>query len=273
MRVACFVCVCVCVVFFVTIVSIVLVMYVDVSRLPKFQDCHEMWSRRKRKKEAKGADSGKSRPQSSGGSAVKPLGSRPASLSPVLVQRESSQPPADSGVQHPLSQEILPVPKSLAVPLPSAPLTDNILESLKASAPEGAVTLPVMPLLGQNQTSHAPVTMATVPVAAVSPGRAQQLQKVIEVQRSLISELSKQLGTDTSRVPTQSQQPCAPQYFSTALLQPHTHAQTLPSAKDTYGGRAKQTFDYNNQSNKQLEKEADAQMEREYYGECRWHTP
>ena len=131
-----------------------------------------------------------------------------------------------------------------------------------------------MPLLGQNRTSHMPITMATVPAAAaVQPGRAQQLQKVIEVQRSLISELSKQLGTDASRVPTQSQQPCAPQYFSTALLQPHTHTQTHSSLGTDAYGRTTQTFDYNNQSNKQLEQEADAQLERDYYEEHRWHTP
>lgn len=240
----------------------------DVSRLPKFQDCHEMWSRRKRKKEAKGVDAAKSHPHSSGGGGAKPLGSRPASLSPVVPQRESSQPPAEPCAQRPLCEEVVTVPKSLSVPLPSAPLTDNILESLTTPVTEGVVAMSAvpqpMPLLGQNRSAQIPIALATVP--AVQPGRAQQLQKVIEVQRSLISELSKQLGTDAGRMPMQSQ------YFPTALTQPHTHTQMHSLVQDVFS-HTKQTFDYGNQSNKKLEKEADEQLEREYYGEPYWRTP
>ena len=219
-----------------------------------------MWSRKKRRKEGK-SDSGNVPTSAKGKQSerqqLQQQSSRPASISPAVVRKEprvaatEESSVVDTGaVDDPTSQCPLPDFGSdahLAVPLPSSPLSANILESLNGSTGGGGggggggASL-VIPALQQSATAASTV----VPSSADSVSKtAEQLKQVIEeAQRTLISQITQQLaGSVAAGVAT--------------------HTPTLPSVP-IISGRMTQTFDYGNQSNKELEQAAVEQLEQDY---------
>lgn len=130
-------------------------------------------------------------------------------------------------------------PTSLQVPLPTAPLSANIIDSLTvqdvSSIADGGGSLrsppPPPPPLQSNATSSNPPT-------------AQQLQQVIDAQRSLLSQLT-QLAERKKKL----QGPGAP----------------LPSGESFTSRSHTQTFDYDNHTNKDSEKVATERLAREYF--------
>lgn len=247
-----------------------------IYRLPSNQDYHEMWSRKRRKEKEKAAiaaaavnnkqgrnikeDSSNSthnkhhqhhdmlRPSSGGGA-----------LSPSPRRREGSNPPPTLGghKSRGFSTEPLPplpthtaeqggIKPQLSVPRPSAPLPKAILESLVDGIGIGGVA-------GES----------SVATSASSTTASLQMKQVIaEAQRSLINQLQQQLEGSTSN-------------------HPHTHTSSCNSDKyvndnELLGGteqrregfdleRRTQTFDYANQSNKELERVADKELQMNYY--------
>ena len=198
-----------------------------------------MWSKKKRKKEAKGESnippsSKQQKPQEGGGSnTVLNRVSEPASpsLSADNHQRSGSHPPSSRLLRASSSE-----PKSIAkphisVPLPPAPLpTASILESLTSSLTEGVA-------LGGNGNSTS---------ASVAP---LQLKKVIaEAQRNLIDQITQTLEQGAGGRPSNS-------------------------SGNVISGRLTQTFDYDNQSNKEFEMVAVQQLEHDYCrGDQSWNT-
>ena len=147
----------------------------SLCRLPQTQDCHEMWSRKRRKKEGKeggGAPPGKD-PQSRSSSLP------PARLSSPRKPKPNSSkshvaPPASSPPPHPpMAPQPPPPPRvepkplanpylkpNLTVPLPSAPLNPaTILDSLHRS-------------LHDPPPSHVNNVVPPLPVAPVDPSIA-----------------------------------------------------------------------------------------------------
>ncbi len=249
------------------------------SRLPKYQDCHEMWSRRRRKKEGKepGNVPPPGKPQLDGYPSSQPS-SRPQTPPPPAPKADHPQPHHKPPVQQPAVAPLLPhnpsltgypsrplivpaaavqkpatmaaqkpqvlanpnlKPSSLTVPLPTAPLSANILDSLTvqegSSVPSGDGSL-----LGPSPPH---------PHNSANPHTAQQLHKVIEAQRSLLSQLT-QLAESKHHL----QHP---------PLEP-PRALIPPCSGGVFNSRT-QTFDYGNQSNKELEKVAVERLEREYF--------
>lgn len=94
------------------------------------------------------------------------------------------------------------------------------------------------------QSAAAALTMVPSSTETVSK-TAEHLKQVIEeAQRTLISQITQQLaGSVTAGVAT--------------------HTPPLPSVP-TISGRVTQTFDYGNQSNKELEQAAVEQLEQDY---------
>lgn len=198
-----------------------------------------MWSKKKRKKEAKGESnippsSKQQKPQEGEGSnTVVNRVSDPSSpsLSTDNHQRSGSHPPSSRLICTSSSE-----PKSIAkphisVPLPSAPLpTASILESLTSSLKEGVA-------LGGNGNSAS---------ASVAP---LQLKKVIaEAQRSLINQITQTLEQGAGGRPSDS-------------------------SGNVISGRLTQTFDYDNQSNKEFEIVAVQRLEQDYCrGDQSWNT-
>ena len=139
---------------------------------------------------------------------------------------------------------------SLTVPLPSAPLTENILDSLQSSAAHDGSTSSSSggdPLAGTALPQQVPPgsNSGTAP----NPSTAQQLQKVIDAQRAqlavTLTQLTQQLAAEravTKQPPARDKSPVS---VGGVVLR-------------------KQTFDYANVSNKELEKAAAQQLEREY---------
>ncbi len=279
------VCLCVCMCACVCVVAVKGGVYVrqlpcpvcvPPSRLPKFQDCHEMWSRKRRKKEGKEAPPpGKpsqadgypssqlpSRPNTPPHNRLdvshpypKPSGQPPVvgvkphphnSMQAAHVTNVSAGPMApvqrqvSVGAQKPVTAPQRPPtmanpnlkPASLQVPLPTAPLSANIIDSLTSSVQDtsdsGGAGLRASP--PRNASGH--------------PATAQQLQQVIEAQRTLLCQLT-QLAERKSQL--------------------QLHPARLPPGEIPGPHPRTQTFDYGNQSNKELEKAAIERLEREYF--------
>lgn len=237
----------------------------SVHRLPKFQDCHEMWSRKRRKKEGK--DSSNAAPPGKQINESQP--SSPSALSksdqPTNSKHVLSTPPSQPPQPHSKNNNLPAPPKplanpnlkpSLTVPLPSAPLSANILDSPLGSHDSN------------NPASGGPGILGPVPTVLpassnkpANPVAAQHLQKVIEAQRTqiaLLSQITQQLK----------------QTQHTPRLQANQVPVRSPTPQDTLSPMIQQqaglvsrtnTFDYGNQSNKVLEQVAAEQLEREYY--------
>lgn len=138
----------------------------------------------------------------------------------------------------------------LRVPLPSAPLSANILESLNSSTQDSGGGGGVNQQLTAPNPPQGAAALLQAPLSSATS--AQQLQKVIEAQRTQIALLS-QL----------TQQMVQQAHHNQVVSQPES-----PQIPGCLSGRT-QTFDYGNQSNKALEKVAAEQLEREYF-EDRW---
>lgn len=203
------------------------------SSLPVHQDCHEMWSKKKKKKEGKVdttvPPSGKPKLHNS-------TGHEPQSI-------QCSPPPSNVGehyssattsghlpvATHRLSTDrsIVAEPKPfhslphhLSVPLPLAPLPSaSILESLSNSMSEGVAL--------SNSSNGGSATDSL------------QLKKVIaKAQRNLINQITQKLEQGG----------------------PHEREQVALPLVPSISGRATQTFDYDNQSNTDLEAKAVARL-------------
>ena len=198
--------------------------------LPSHQDCHEMWSKKKKKKEGKAAEGPPSEkprlhnpPKGGGG------GGRTQSISPNNHQVSSSS----------LNRHE-PVPPN---------------DSSRSGRGEGgggggrvtvpphnlSVPLPPAPLstssiLESLNSSLADGGMAAVSGSGHSSNESLHLKKVIaKAQRSLIKEITQTLEKG---------------------------GMGEPAMVASISGRATQSFDYGNQSNKDLEKAAAAQLYR-----------
>jgi cyclin-dependent kinase 12/13 len=243
--------------------------------LPHSQDCHEMWSRKRRKKEAKsgGAQGGGkegrsgSQPPTHPSSPRLPLANRPTPTaarnqanssipsSPSLPPPTSTPPPVSHLEPHPplANPNLKP---GLTVPPPPAPINPAaILDSIKSSLMHEAPPPPPAAMA----TGGAPVnSVASVPVSmvagsssssvSVAQQQSDQLQRVIEVQRTqlnLLSQITKTLA-DQQRQSANSRGP---------------PGVTRPGV---------QTFDYASRSSAELQSLALKQLEQEYSIRGRW---
>ena len=239
-----------------------------VRRLPKYQDCHEMWSRKRRKKEGKdsgnvpppGKHNDESQPSSP---SVLPKPGQPAGSKPVPPPTTKPSPHTHSNNSNPL-----PPPKplanpnlkpSLTVPLPTAPLSADILDSPPGSLQDDSNTgSGGEGILGPAPTDFPP--LGVVHTKPANPVATQHLQKVIEAQRTqiaLLSQITQQLQQNkhTPRLPANQVPPSLPDAQAKQALS--------PISQTTLVNRT-QTFDYGNQSNKVLEQVAAEQLERDY---------
>ena len=248
----------------------------SLCRLPHTQDCHEMWSRKRRKKEAKsgGAQGGGkegrsgSQPPTHPSSPRLPLANRPTPTaarnqanssipsSPSLPPPTSTPPPGSHLEPHPplANPNLKP---GLTVPPPPAPINPAaILDSIKSSLMHEAPPPPPATMA----TGGAPVnSVGSVPVSmvagssssssvSVAQQQSDQLQRVIEVQRTqlnLLSQITKTLA-DQQRQSANSRGP---------------PGVTRPGV---------QTFDYANRSSAELQSLALKQLEQEYSIRGRW---
>lgn len=231
----------------------------SLHRLPKNQDCHEMWSkkRRKSKKESLKAEQQK---RSQPGSPSKT--SEKAHPPSVVVDRSCSVPVENPTVHHPNShnsaqhpsdhhpsrthptsvqrQQSVPKPSiplgnksAINVPLPSAPLATDILESLNKSLSDSS---------GGEEKGVRGSGNPTLPGNLT--GDPDELQKVIDRQRSQIELLSQitRLVSGGSLANVGGENP------SSSVLPLRLASRT-------------QTYDYGNQSNKNFEEKALQELE------------
>ena len=272
--------------------------------LPTNQDCHEMWSRKRRKKERSDAPrSGKARyHEDSSGSAKQdvqiPFVSRPSSPSPLGTgkEREGSHPPSNrttrgySAEPKPTSVQAASVGSyepgvkpQLSVPLPSAPLTVGILESLSSSIGEVNNGNTEQPLSSQQQPPSCSSSAPSTSTVSVPAKTSLQIKQVIaEAQRNLINQLQQELEESAHSSATSST--AAPKFSSRSQHQLGSNSKVVSNFRDrvldeesgslvsSISGRHTQTFDYGNQSNKELEKAADEQLKRNYYGDHNWNV-
>ena len=236
-----------------------------------------MWSKKRRKKEGKESSNipppGKALPEDRSQPPSHPTSPQPHNPAPP----HKAQPPSQPIPVMPPSQPRNPPPRnpppnnsqppqrallanpnlkpSLTVPLPSAPLTENILDSLKSSsvADGSTATLPGSTSSSSGDSlagmANPPqVQLGTNSSTAPNPNTAQQLQKVIDAQRVQLAVTLTQLTQQLAERAVAKQQATKPKSPTPVPL----------------GGVALQTFDYGNMSNKELEKLAAQQLEREY---------
>lgn len=208
-----------------------------------------MWSRKKRKKEGKGngGSSGKaklSQQQQHHHHQQRQQHSRPASISPAVVRKETSiigplEHSMETKVVEDICRHQLHTTESvrspdLSVPLPSSPLAANILDSLDASA--------VDRMRGESLLQQS-ATVGGLPQSAVNSTTEQLKQVIEEAKRTIMTQISQQLA-------------------SSVVASRHT----IP----TISSRVTQTFDYGNQTNKDLEQVAAEQREEGYLETERW---
>lgn len=194
--------------------------------------------------------------------------------------------------QYQLPNEILATtpelkPSSLSVPLPSAPLTANILDSLDGGLGKEAPLKPAS-LVASRARDHplgkSPGALQTGgnPLAASAKGAAlqtqqqQHLQKVIEVQRShlaLLQEIFAKSGSKAKESGVESGSggrylPGFPPPSAASGSQGHV---TSGGALAASVMDRTQTFDYGNHSNKALEFRAALEKDGYYGGkDARW---
>ena len=179
------------------------------------------------------------------------------------------------------------VKPSLTVPLPTAPLSDNILESLHEVGGSNAVaTAATTSVDTAGNGGHIVDGQSNPPGGISGPGSmdaslkvggagggvtalssttstatsANQLQQVIDAQRTQIALLAR-LVTDQKRLAATPQQniPVSRGEISSGVAPGGRGERTSSIALRT------QTFDYGNRSNKVLENAAVQQLEQEYY--------
>jgi len=231
-----------------------------------------MWSRKRRKKEGKdggnvpppGKNVDESQPSQPSSPNVLPKPGQPASSKPAPPPSMKPSPHPHSNSNNPL-----PPPKplanpnlkpSLTVPLPSAPLSADILDSPPGSLHDDSNTVSsAQGILGPPPTNFPPLAVAHTKPA--NPVATQHLQKVIEAQRTqiaLLSQITQQLQQNkhTPRLPANPVPPSLPK-------DAQANQALSPISQTTLVNRT-QTFDYGNQSNKALEQVAVEQLERDY---------
>lgn len=224
-------------------------------------------------------------------------GTPPSRASPQRQQYQQQQ--------HQLPNKVLATPElkpaSLSVPLPSAPLTANILDSLdgvadKVGSGKEDPLKPASLVAGRARAvlSKSPATLLTGgnPVAGgdvkgvALQTQQQHLQKVIEVQRTQLA-LLQEIFAKNSNKPKEgvAKSTSGGRYQVQPLGLPPSAASGshghVTSVECESGGGATaasvvdrtQTFDYGNHSNKTLEFRAARQLEKDsYYGgkDGRW---
>ena len=226
-----------------------------------------MWSKQRRKKEGKESSSniappGKALQEDRSHPPSHPTSPQPHNPTHPHKAQPPSQPlptqphnppttnPPPSNPQPP-QRALLANPNlkpSLTVPLPSAPLTENILDSLQSSAaPDGSTCSSS----GGDSAAGTALSRQVCPSnsnngsTASNPSTAQQLQKVIDAQRVQLAVTLTQLTQQLAATQQPPGRPKSPVPVGGVVLR-------------------KQTFDYANMSNKELEKAAAQQLEREY---------
>ena len=183
-----------------------------------------MWSRKKRKKEGKGSSGSAGKNKQQQPQQQQP--SRPTSMSPAPVIRRPPPDHLDSiETNKQLEDSDSLTDRNLSVPLPSSPLTANILDSLNGGA--GSV-----------------VDGVSIPMNSTT----EQLKQVIEEAKRTIRSQMSQIAS--SVVGTRQTPP-------------------LP-VLSAISGRPTQTFDYGNQTNKELEQVAAMQREDLFRERERW---
>ena len=119
---------------------------VSPPELPRHQDCHEMWSKKRRKeKEGRGDSAGSGKEDLSVASPPPPRAE--PKVSRILSNPSANQPVAPVVPVVPVDAALKPL---LSVPLPSAPLSSSILDSLQSSLAADSVA-GGMSLLGNSQ--------------------------------------------------------------------------------------------------------------------------
>ena len=239
-----------------------------------------MWSRKKRKKEKEESNPSKTgKPKYQEDSAHSSSSnnrqelhpsflSRPTSSSPISDRREGSQPPLAPppsnhrmrgySAEPPLHQGG-GIKHQLSVPLPSAPLSVGILESLTSSLVEGSNSA-APPTLVASTTSQQQATL-------------QVKQVIAEAQRSLINQLQQQLEGSVPQPPSTATATTSSLATVPGRQLFRSNNQLVANnIRDRDGGvvsgvRHTLSFDYGNQSNKVLEEVADEQLKRSYYQE------
>lgn len=189
------------------------------------------------------------------------MGTPPLQSSPQL--RNKSHPQYSQALHSKVLTTPELKPAALSVPLPSGPLTANILDSLEGAPGSGKARI-LDPVLGQ-----APPTMLGMDKALSQ----QQLQKVIAAQKTQIA-LLQEISQYVSKSKTMGVAESAPSGHYKGVGLP---AATAPSERQGHvtrqdeggaGGvssRVVETFDYGNHSNKALEFKAVQQLEKDVY--------
>ena len=252
-----------------------------------------MWSRKRRKKEAKGASGGGSvstqgkesrssslppnqlpsprpsrsnkptptaRPQANTSLPATPPPPPASSLSPPTTEGESGPPLANPNLK-----------PGITVPLPPAPINPaTILDSLKSSL-QHETAGPAPPPLIPPHPSNSSVAVGNVPGAGSSSVAAVQqqtdhLQKVIEAQRTqldLLSQITKSLADQQQRQPHAVNARGPPGVAGGNRPHPHSSSHSSVSSR-------LQTFDYANRSSSQLQNLAIQHLEQDYSVRGRW---
>ena len=220
-----------------------------------------MWSRKRRKKEKGENKSSKHKgPEDSSSNKQEPHPTRQSS--PISDKREGSLPPRGTRGYSAEPNKILPpvpsrdigIKPQLSVPLPSAPLSVGILESLTSSLVEGT---------GDNATS-----------VSTTQASLEMKQVIAKAQRSLINQLQQQLEGSTRQSLPHSAYTSGESIHNSGINNDKLINSGSSSGSGSGAGledgalsssRQTQTFDYGNQSNKEFEKAADEQLQRNYY--------
>lgn len=168
---------------------------------------------------------------------------------------------------------------SLTVPLPSAPLSTSILDSLGHDSALPTSTSPTPPASNSGGVSGVPGPLGNLggsifpggPPGGKGSGPAalnttQHLQKVIETQRTqiaLLSQITQNLSQFSGTpAPHSGAGTFPPAHVSHMTSHPSMGVGQIAPAKGIVART--QTFDYGNQSNKVLEKVAAQQMQHDY---------
>ena len=182
----------------------------------------------------------------------------------VHARKSSIPAPVNPGKPY-IPLPLNPGKNAITVPLPSAPLNaESILESLNSTLSEStgmANSTNAKGMVnnggGGRPVSTQPNTISTSLGAGVA---GEELQKVIERQRTQIELLSQITQLVSGHSASLQQQPSGRQVPSSQSLDMSQDSSLLPSrlASRTH------TFDYANQSNKKLEEKAFQELDRGY---------
>lgn len=201
-----------------------------IHRLPINQDYHEMWSRKRRKEKAAAAAAASGKHGRSNKEERvhhhSDLSSGPLSPSPdKRKEGKEGSLPPSNRSYRSDHNDQVESKQPLSVPRPSAPLSKGILDGIEVGGVAGE-----------------PSSSSTLVNASL-----QMKQVIAEAQRSLITQLQQQLEAGGGSVPSSM----------------HTYEPRV--SVEGYDDRRTQTFDYGNKSNKELERAADEELQRNYY--------